>query len=182
MEAAHWRGDVEAQFRKYKSLAEKALAQVSPEDWFATPDPEANSIALVVKHMAGNMRSRWTDFLASDGEKPDRRRDSEFEREPGDTPESLRRRWEEEWALLFGVLASLGDGDLGRTVTVRGEPHTVVQAMHRQMTHYAYHCGQIVILAKQRAGSRWTSLSIPRGKSKEFEVGKDGSLHRPPKP
>jgi uncharacterized damage-inducible protein DinB len=182
MRAEAWRTDVEAQFRKYKALAERALAQVSAEDWFATPDPEANSIALVVKHMAGNMRSRWTDFPATDGEKPDRRRDTEFLREPGDTPESLRRRWEEGWALLFGVLAALRDEDLERTVTVRGEPHTVMQAMHRQMTHYAYHVGQIVILAKQRAGPRWVSLSIPRGKSKEFEVAKDGTAYLPKKP
>ena len=181
MNAAAWRTDVEVQFRKLKALADKALAQIADDDWWATPEPEANPVALVVKHVAGNMRSRWTDFLVTDGEKPDRNRDSEFVREPGDTPESLRGRWEAGWALLFGVIADLSDADLERTVTVRGEPHTVMQAMHRQMTHYAYHVGQIVILARQRAGSRWVSLSIPRGKSKEFEVAKDGSTYLPPK-
>ncbi len=182
MLAARWREDVEMQFRKLKALADGALAQVSAEDWFAAPDPESNPVALVVKHLAGNMRSRWTGFLTTDGEKPDRNRDAEFVREPGDTPESLRRRWEEGWALLFAALDGLGDGDLDRVVTVRGEPHTVLQAIHRQMTHYAYHVGQIVLLARQRAGPRWVSLSIPRGKSKEYEVARDGSTYLPPKP
>jgi hypothetical protein len=182
MRADLWRADVERQFRKLKALADGAMAQVPAEDLFAVPGPEENSIALVVKHVAGNMRSRWTGFLVTDGEKADRNRDAEFVREPSDTPESIRRRWEEGWALLFGVLASLRDEDLERTVTVRGEPHTVVQAMHRQMTHYAYHVGQVVTLARHLAGDRWNSLSIPKGKSREFEVAKDGSRYLPPKP
>jgi hypothetical protein len=181
MLAEHWRADVERQFRKLKAMAEGAMAQVKDEELFAALDAESNSIALVMKHLSGNMRSRWTDFFTTDGEKADRNRDSEFERDPGDDAASLRRRWEEGWALLFGVLEGLKDADLERTVTVRGEPHTVVQAMHRQISHYAYHVGQIVLLAKHRAGPRWKSLSIPRGKSKEFEVAKDGSTYLPPR-
>jgi hypothetical protein len=180
MLAAHWREDVERQFRKLKSMADAAMAQVDEKDLFVALDAESNSIALVVKHLSGNMRSRWTDFFTTDGEKPDRNRDSEFERETGDDAAALRRRWEAGWALLFGVLEGLKDSDLERTITVRGEPHTVVQAMHRQMTHYAYHVGQIVLLAKHRSGPRWKSLSIPRGKSREFEVAKDGSTYLPP--
>lgn len=180
MLAADWRRDVEAQFRKLQALADGAMAQVGDDDLFAALDAESNSIALVVKHMSGNMRSRWTDFLTTDGEKPDRRRDAEFLLEGGDDAASLRRRWEDGWTLLFGVLAGLRDGDLDRTVTIRGEPHTVMQAMHRQVSHYAYHVGQIVLLAKHRAGGRWKSLSIPRGKSAEFEVAKDGSAYLAP--
>jgi len=180
MLAEHWRADVERQFRKLKALADGAVAQVREEDLFVTLDPESNSIALVMKHLSGNMRSRWTDFFTTDGEKPDRNRDGEFEAKDEDSSVALRLRWEAGWDLLFGVLAGLRDGDLERTVTVRGEPHTVVQAMHRQVSHYAYHVGQIVLLAKHLAGPRWKSLSIPRGRSKEFEVAKDGSTYVPP--
>jgi uncharacterized damage-inducible protein DinB len=170
--------DALLQFRKLRDLAEKALAQVDEADWFRTLDPESNSIALVLKHLSGNMRSRWTDFLATDGEKPDRNRDSEFEKEGRDTAASLRARWDEGWRLLFAALEPLGPADLARTVTVRGEPHTVLQAIHRQMTHYAYHVGQVVLLARHFAGPRWNSLSIPKGRSKDFEVAKDGSAYR----
>ncbi len=180
MLAEHWRRDVETQFRKVKALADRAMAQVDEKELFVALDPESNSIALVVKHVAGNMRSRWTDFLTTDGEKPDRNRDGEFVVEERDDAASLRRRWEEGWSLLFGVLASLRDEDLERTVTIRGEPHTVVQAMHRQISHYGYHVGQIVLLARHFAGPRWKSLSIPKGKSKEFEVAKNGSTYHPP--
>jgi len=162
------------QFRKLQRLAEKAIAQVSHEDFFDTLDPEANSIALLVKHMAGNMRSRWTDFLTTDGEKPDRDRDREFEREPADTYDSLMDRWHDGWARLFGTLATLSAEDLTRMVSVRGEAHSVIEAINRQMTHYAQHVGQIVLLAKHLKGSAWRSLSIPRGKSKEFDVSKSG--------
>ena len=174
--------DALSQFRKYKSLADRALAQVPEAAWFDPPAPDANSIALVLKHMAGNMRSRWTRFLDSDGEKPDRDRDSEFEVRPGDTPASIRARWEEGWRLLFAALAPLGDPDLALVVTIRGEPHTVREAIHRQLTHYAYHTGQIVLLARVRAGAGWKSLSIPKGKSKEFEVAKDGRPYGTGKP
>jgi hypothetical protein len=170
--------DAIAQFRKLRALAEGALEQIPPDRWFDVPARGTNSIALTMKHVSGNMRSRWTRFLETDGEKPDRDRDSEFERRTGDDAASIRARWDAGWALLFETLGALGDGDMARTVTVRGEPHTVLQALHRQMTHYAYHVGQIVLLARMYAGAKWKSLSIPRGKSKEYEVGKDGKPYR----
>ena len=143
------------------------MAQVADEQLFASLDAEANSIAIIVKHLAGNMRSRFTDFLTSDGEKPDRNRDSEFE-EAASTRDELMRQWENGWAIVFGALEPLTDEDMDRTVTIRGEAHSVMQAIHRQVAHYAYHVGQIVLLAKHAAGPRWESLSVPRGKSEEF--------------
>jgi hypothetical protein len=172
---AHFRTDALRQLRKYKKMADAALAQVGDGDYFRTLDPESNSVALIVKHLAGNMRSRWRAFRESDGEKPDRNRDSEFERESADTRESLQERWEAGWALLFAALEPLGDEDLLETVTIRGEEHSMLEAIQRQLTHYAYHVGQIVYLAKHFAGNRWKSLSIPKGKSREFDVAKGGS-------
>jgi len=166
--------DTLGQLLKTKRLAEAALAQLEPAQWFERPDPESNSIGIIVKHMAGNMRSRWTDFLTSDGEKPDRRRDAEFEHEAGDTAASLRERWERGWALCFAALEPLTTADLERVVTIRGEPHTVLQAIARQVSHYSYHVGQIVYLARHLAGERWRSLSIPKGLSASYEVGRDG--------
>jgi uncharacterized protein DUF1572 len=154
-------------FRFYKKMTEKAMEQVSDEELFATLDEEMNSIAVIVKHMAGNMRSRWTDFLVSDGEKPDRNRDQEFEAPPA-SREALLKLWEEGWGCLFSALEPLSDADLHRTITIRGEPHSVVQAIHRQLAHYPYHCGQIIFLAKHFRGREWKSLSIPRGKSTSF--------------
>ena len=174
----HCLADAIGQFRKYHELAGGALAQVEDADFFRTIDPESNSIALIVKHISGNMRSRWTDFLTSDGEKADRNRDTEFELEPRDTRETILARWEEGWTLLFAALAPLTETDLSREVPIRGEPHTVLQAVHRQLTHYAYHVGQIVFLARHFAGGRWRSLSIPKGKSKEFEVARNGKPYR----
>lgn len=171
----HYLEDAVAELRKYKKFADKAIAQVSDEDFFRQLDPESNSIALVMKHIAGNQRSRWTDFLTTDGEKPDRDRDSEFEKSEGDSRESVVARWEAGWRALFDALAPLTSDDLERTVTIRGEPHTVVQAINRQLTHYASHVGQIVFLAKHLAGDRWHTLSIPRGKSREFDVTKGGA-------
>jgi len=171
--------DAIRELRKYKAFAERAAAQVEDEAWFRTRDPEGNSIALVMKHMTGNMRSRWTDFLTTDGEKPDRNRDSEFETEDSDTAASIRERWEDGWARVFAALEALEPDDLGRTVTIRGERHTVLQAINRQLTHYASHVGQIVFLAKHLAGERWQTLSIPRGKSREFDVTKTGTPYRP---
>jgi len=176
---SHCLADAIGQFRKYYSLAGGALAQVEDADFFRTIDSESNSIALIVKHLAGNMRSRWTDFLTTDGEKPDRNRDTEFEREARDTREAILERWEDGWNRLFAALAPLTEADLSRQVPIRGEPHTVQQAVHRQLTHYAYHVGQIVFLARHFAGARWRSLSIPKGKSKEFEVARDGKPYRP---
>jgi hypothetical protein len=154
-------------FRYCKKQAERAMAQVADEQLFATIDAEANSIAIIVKHMAGNMRSRWTDFLTSDGEKPTRDRDSEFE-DPAPTREALLREWEDGWARLFGALEPLTDEDLERTVTIRGEAHSVMQAINRQVAHYSNHVGQIVLLAKHFAGDQWQTLTIPRKKSADF--------------
>jgi len=154
-------------FHYSKRVAEGAMEQVSDEQLFATLDPEMNSIAIVVKHMTGNMRSRWTDFLTSDGEKADRNRDSEFV-EPPATREAVLKLWNDGWNCVFEALAPLSDQDLDRTVTIRGEPHSVMQAINRQIAHYAYHCGQIVFLAKHFQHDQWKSLSVPRNKSAEF--------------
>lgn len=156
-----------AVFRQYKQLTERAIEQVSDAQLTATLDGEMNSIAVVVKHMVGNMRSRWTDFLSTDGEKPDRNRDTEFE-DPPDTRPALLTLWEQGWATVFAALEPLTDADLLRTVTIRGEPHSVMQAIHRQVAHYAYHSGQIILLAKHFQHGGWKSLSVPRGKSVEF--------------
>jgi len=154
-------------FRYYKKLAAAAMGQVSDEQLFATLDGEMNSIAVMVKHMAGNMKSRWTDFLTSDGEKADRDRDSEFV-EPPSSREALMELWEQGWSCLFQALEPLNDADLTRAVAIRGEPHSVMQAINRQVAHYSYHCGQIVFLAKHFCGGEWTSLSVPRGRSGAF--------------
>jgi len=164
--------DVRRQFHGQKKLAEKAMAQITDEQFFTALDPESNSIALIVKHIAGNLRSRWTDFYSSDGEKPDRHRNDEFEKAPEDTRESLLELWEAGWGRLFEVVDSMKPEDLSRTVTIRGEPHSVVKAVNRQLAHYAYHAGQIVFLAKHFAGGRWQSLSIPRGQSETFNAEK----------
>jgi hypothetical protein len=154
-------------FRHYKQMAERAMEQLTPEQLNTTLDPEMNSIAVIVKHMAGNMRSRWTDFLTSDGEKPDRNRDTEFI-EPPSTREAIMQTWEEGWALVFSALEPLSDTDLARTVTIRGEPHSVMQAINRQMAHYSGHIGQIVFLAKHLQHENWKSLTVPRNRSAEF--------------
>ena len=156
-----------ALFRYYKTLAEKAMAQVTDEELVVTLDSEMNSIAVTAKHMAGNMRSRWTDFLTTDGEKPDRQRDSEFE-EPPATRAALLAVWEAGWRCVFDALEPLCEADLERTVMIRGEAHSVMQAINRQVAHYAYHCGQIVFLAKHFQSSQWKSLSVPRGQSDRF--------------
>jgi uncharacterized damage-inducible protein DinB len=154
-------------FRFSKSLADRAIAQLTDEQLYTTLDPEANSIALIVKHMAGNMRSRWTDFLTTDGEKPNRNRDSEFVDPPG-TRAELIALWEDGWNHLFTAIEPLTDDDLARTITIRGEAHSVLQAINRQLGHMSYHTGQIVFLAKHLGSDHWQSLSVPRGKSAEF--------------
>jgi hypothetical protein len=159
--------DALAVFRYYKTLAERAMAQVSDEHLFTVLDAEANSIAVIVKHMTGNMRSRWTDFLTTDGEKPDRNRDREFI-DPPATRQALMADWEDGWARVFAALEPLTDSDLGRTVTIRGEAHSVMQAVNRQLAHYPHHVGQIVLLAKHFASDQWQSLSVPRNRSAEF--------------
>ena len=157
-------------FRYYKKLAERAMTQCPDVGLFTALDAESNSIAVIVKHMSGNMRSRWSDFLTSDGEKPDRNRDTEFE-EPPKTREELMELWERGWKYLFAALEPLSEADLARTVTIRTEPHSVMQAINRQMAHYAHHIGQILFVAKHlttQATGTWDSLSVPRGKSQQF--------------
>ncbi|MGI8958379.1 MAG: DUF1572 domain-containing protein [Bryobacteraceae bacterium] len=154
-------------FRYYKNLAERAMEQVTDEQLLTALDPEMNSIAVTVKHMAGNMRSRWTDFLTSDGEKPDRNRDSEFI-EPPSGRGDVMKMWEDGWQCVLRALEPLSDADIGRTVTIRGEAHSVMQAVNRQLAHYTYHCGQIVLLAKHFSHKKWESLSVARNKSGEF--------------
>jgi hypothetical protein len=166
----HFLNESLAQLRKLKAQADKALAQIGDDDLFVVLDPESNSIAVIMKHMAGNMRSRWTDFLTSDGEKPDRDRDDEFEAGPMDTAQAVKAGWESGWTLALETVAALTADDLNRTIRIRGEAHTVLQAVFRQITHYAGHIGQIVLLAKHCAGPRWRSLTIPRGESKNFRV------------
>src|SRR5579872_3964810 len=151
----------------YKRLGERSMEQVSDEQLFALLDEDANSIAIIVKHIAGNMRSRWTDFLTTDGEKPDRQRDSEFV-EPPDSREALMSVWQDGWQRVFSALAPLTDADLGQKVFIRGEAHSVTQAINRQLAHYACHVGQIMLLAKHFRGKEWKSLSIPKNKSAEF--------------
>src|SRR2546425_5791314 len=165
--SCHYLEEARRQFRGNKRLAEGAIAQLKDEQLFVTLDPESNSIAVIVKHMAGNMRSRFTDFLTTDGEKPDRNRDAEF-LDPPSTREALMALWEEGWTSVFQALEPLSDDDLKRSVTIRGEAHSVMQAINRQTAHYAYHCGQIVFLAKHFKQSDWKSLTVPRGKSAEF--------------
>jgi hypothetical protein len=166
--AVHYLDEVRRQFRGYKRLAEGAIAQLTDEELFVALDPEANSIAVIMKHLAGNMRSRFTDFLITDGEKPDRHRDQEFEMSSGMTRAEVMRWWEEGWTRVFSAVETLKPEDAMRTVTIRGEPHTVLQALNRQVAHYAYHVGQIVFLAKHFRSGEWKSLSIPRGKSEEY--------------
>jgi len=173
----HYLDDSLLQLRKLKAQADKALAQVDEAHLFASLDSESNSIAIIMKHMAGNMRSRWTDFLTSDGEKPDRDRDTEFEVDPADTRARILSFWEDGWRVLLQTIAALTPEDLEKTIRIRGEAHTVVEAINRQLTHYAAHVGQIVLLAKHYAGPNWQTLSIPRGKSKEFDVSKRGSTY-----
>ena len=168
--------DVVDQFRKLKGLGDKALAQVRDEDLFVTLDPESNSLAILIQHMAGNLLSRWTDFLNSDGEKPSRDRDSEFVL-VSKTREELLARWEEGWRCLFQAVAALSEEDLAMTVLIRAEPHSVIKAINRQLTHYGYHVGQIVFLAKHFASAHWQTLSVPRGGSAAFNATK---LGRPP--
>jgi hypothetical protein len=168
--AAHYIEEARRQMRGHKRLAEGAMAQLKDEELFITLDPESNSVALIVKHMAGNMRSRFTDFLTSDGEKPDRFRDQEFELNPATTRAELMKLWEDGWAQVFAAIESLKPEDVTRSVTIRGEPHTVLQAVNRQIAHYAYHTGQIVFLAKHIRSSGWKTLSIPRGKSENYKT------------
>lgn len=163
--------DIVRTFRNYKALGEKALAQVSDADLHRLLDPESNSIALIVKHVGGNLRSRFRDFLTTDGEKPDRHRDTEFEIGAAASRDDVMRWWEEGWTIALGSIEALRPEDLERTVTIRNEPFLVVEALNRAAAHVAYHVGQMVFLAKHFAGPKWTSLSIPKGRSAEHAQG-----------
>lgn len=163
----NYHADAVLSFRNCKKMAERALEQVSDDEFFALIDPEANSIAVIVKHIAGNLNSRWRDFLTTDGEKPDRNRDTEFEL-IDDSRETLMQFWESGWQTLFDNVEPLNAEDFSKTITIRGEPHSIVEAMNRQLTHYAYHVGQIVLLAKHFRSANWKTLSVPKNKSAEF--------------
>ena len=164
---ANFHADAVQSFRNYKKMAERAMEQVSDEEFFAAIDDEANSIAVIVKHLAGNLVSRWSDFLTTDGEKPTRDRDAEFEIRD-DSREALMEFWERGWKTLFDNIEPLTVEDFSKTVTIRGQVHTIVEAFNRQLSHYAYHIGQIVLLAKHFKSSEWKTLSIPKNRSAEF--------------
>lgn len=166
--AKHYLENSITEFRSIKKLAERALHQLNEKEFFVAIDAESNSIAILIKHLAGNMRSRWVDFLTSDGEKPDRNRDQEFVLDEATTRQQVMEWWEQGWQYVFDALVPLQPEDVMRTVVIRHEPHTVVQAISRQTAHYATHVGQIVFLTKHLKGSDWKTPSVPRGKSEEF--------------
>jgi hypothetical protein len=168
--AAHYLEEIKRQFRGHKRMGEAAMAQLEDKDFFTALDSESNSVATLVKHIAGNARSRFTDFLTSDGEKPDRFRDQEFEVSAKTTREEVLRWWEQAWSHVFSALDSLKPEDVQRIVTIRQEPHTVMQALNRALAHYAQHIGQLVFLAKHLRPSQWQTLSIPRGKSEDYKT------------
>ena len=168
--AQHYLDDALYTFRYYRKLAEGAMTQISDEEFFCTLDSESNSVAVNMKHMAGNMLSRWTDFLTTDGEKPERNRDMEFVMLPETTRDEMIAYWERGWKCVFDAVEPLRPDDLMRTVRIRGQDHTVVQAINRQLAHYAYHVGQIVYLAKHFRSSEWQTLSVPKNKSAEFNA------------
>src|SRR5215472_2735315 len=169
--AAHYLEEIKRQMRGHKRMAENAMTQLDDADLFSLIDNESNSVAIIVKHIAGNARSRFTDFLTSDGEKPDRCRDREFEISATTTREEVMRWWEEGWSYVFSTLDSLKPEDVTRTVTIRREPHTVLQALNRALAHYAQHTGRIVFLAKHPRSEDWKTFSIPRGKSEDYKGG-----------
>jgi len=166
--ATHYLEDSIASLRAYKKMAEKALGQLRDDEFFITLDEEGNSVAAIMKHMAGNMFSRWTDFLTTDGEKPDRNRDMEFVIEPDANKDALLDYWQRGWHCVFEALEPLRGQDLDKKVLIRGEEHTVIQAINRQLMHYSSHIGQIIFLAKHFRAAEWQSLSIPRNRSAEF--------------
>jgi len=176
--APHYLDEIKRQFRGYKRMGDAAIAQLEDKDLFVALDPESNSVAALVKHMAGNARSRFTDFLTTDGEKADRFRDQEFEVSENTTREEVLRWWEQGWSHVFSALESLRPEDVQRVVTIRQEPHTVMQALNRAVAHYALHIGQIVFLAKHLRSGQWQTLSIPRGKSEDYKTGNPKGFSR----
>ena len=169
MDAETWLADVTALYREYKAMCERAAAQVPDDGFFEPVGRSPHSIAVLMKHLGGNHRSRWRDFLTTDGEKRDRDRESEFTA-AGETRESITAKWEEGWRIALDTLESLEPGDLERTITIRGQPRSVVQAIHRNLNHVVYHTGQIVQLARHHAGDAWETLGIAPGKSEEFNA------------
>ena len=176
--APHYLDEIKRQMRGHKRMGEAAMGQLEDKELFVSLDAKSNSVAMLVKHIAGNARSRFTDFLTTDGEKPDRFRDREFEISEATTRAEVLRWWEQGWSHVFSTLDSLRPEDMQRTVTIRQEPHTVMQALNRALAHYAQHVGQLVFLAKHLRSSQWQSLSIPRGKSEDYKV----SMPKLPKP
>jgi hypothetical protein len=176
--AGHYLEEIKRQLRGHKRMAENALGQLEEKDFFVVLDPESNSVAAIVKHIAGNARSRFTDFLTSDGEKPDRFRDQEFEISASATREEIMHWWEQAWLQIFSTLDALRPEDVERIVTIRQEPHTVMQALNRALAHYAQHIGQIVFLAKHLRSDRWKTLSIPRGKSEDYKTASPSTHSR----
>lgn len=176
--AQHYLDEIKRQLRGHKRMAESAMAQLDDNEFFATIDQESNSVAVIAKHISGNARSRFTDFLTADGEKPDRFRDREFEMSSQDTREEVMRWWEEGWSIVLSTVESLKAEDVLRIITIRQEPHTVLQALNRALAHYAQHIGQIVFLAKHLRSSEWKTLSIPRGKSEEYKVANPKGITR----
>jgi len=173
--SSHYLDEIRRQFRGHKRMGDRAMEQLRDQDFFVTLDAESNSVAILVKHLAGNMRSRFTDFLTTDGEKPDRFRDQEFDLNAATTRANVMKWWEDGWSLVFATIDALKPEDVMHTVTIRNEPHTVLQAINRQVAHYAQHIGQIVFLSKHLRSSEWKTLSIPRGKSEDYKTA-------PPKP
>jgi hypothetical protein len=171
MLARHYLETVMGIFERQKRLAERAFAQLEPDDYHRMLDPESNSVAIIIKHMVGNMRSRWRDFLTTDGEKPDRNRDGEFI-DDVTSVETLMALWENGWKQVFQAVEALTPDDLLKTVTIRGKPHSVLEAIERQVDHYGQHVGQIVMLAKHFRGESWQTLSIPKGQSETFDSGR----------
>jgi len=169
MDGRDWLDETLAHYLEYRSLSERAAAQVADDDFFTPYGRSPHGVGVLLKHVGGNLRSRWRDFLTADGEKADRNREEEFRAE-GETRESCTAKWDEGWRIALSELRALTPDDLERTVTVRGEPLPVVRAILRNLTHVAYHCGQIVQLARHLTGDPWQSLSIPPGKSDEFNA------------
>jgi uncharacterized protein DUF1572 len=170
MNGTAYLADVIKRFREAQTQCDRAIDQVPFELWGYRLDPESNSLITLMLHLSGNMLSRWTDFLLTDGEKPDRNRDAEFEDPEALSREALLERWSRGWSCLFDALSGVSELDLERTVTIRSQPHTVVEAINRQVTHYAHHAGQIVFLSKHLAGRQWQTLSIPRRGSAGFNA------------
>ena len=170
MNQEQYQADILREFRRLKKQSDAAIAQVLDEDFFKALHKNSNSIALIVKHISGNMHSRWQDFLTTDGEAPGRNRDQEFIVAPSDSKKSVLERWEQGWRYLFNTISSLQANDFTATVLIRKEPHSVVQAINRALVHCAAHVGQIIFLAKHLAGEHWQTLTIPRGKSQEFSA------------